>query len=286
MYVEVLNDVETVVRRTRTDGGGSYFFGNLGAGRYFSRVRPFGTNYEEQTQEVEINTFIGGRQVADAQYRDFYLKVRKTGTQTTGAPGVVFAQQVPEAAKRAYDRAVSEIDAKRVDAGIAELRNAVNIFPEYFQSLDLLGIELLKQQKYEEAVPFLERALAVNEKSGGTWYGLAFCYSALNRPEKAVDAAKRAANFSHDSADVALILGISLRMDKQFTDAEKALVRAKSLSSGKNADVLWNLALLYAHDLKNLRRAADELESYLKLRPDHPNAESLRKLIQQYRAKS
>lgn len=286
-YVELLNDVETVVRRTRTDGGGSYFFGNLIAGRYVVRVRPFGTNFEEQAQEVEINTFIGGRQVADSQIRDFYLRAKKSASDSpTGAPGVLFAQDVPANAKRAYDKAVSEIEAKKVDAGINELRNAVAIFPDYFFALNLLGIELLKQQKFGDAVPFLERAVAVNDKSGSSWYGLAFSYYVLNQIPKAIDAANKAANFSPESSDVALILGLSLRKEQKYDEAEKALVRAKKLSLGKSPDVLWNLALVYAHDLKKFKEAANELESYLKLKPDHPDKELIRKLIVQYRSQS
>jgi tetratricopeptide (TPR) repeat protein len=80
-----------------------------------------------------------------------------------------------------------------------------------------------------------------------------------------------------------LILGIALRRAQKFVDAEKALLRAKKISEGKSPDVLWNLALLYAHNLKKLSLAADELEAYLKLRPDHPDAPLLKKLIQRYR---
>jgi tetratricopeptide (TPR) repeat protein len=284
-YVELLNDVDSVIRRIRTDGGGAYFFSGLGAGRYTVRVRPFGTNLEEQSQEVELNTFIGGRTVSDMQQRDFYLKVRKNSSASVPSyTGVVFAQEVPPDAKRSYDKAISDLDANRLDSGIQELRNAVTTFPQYFQALDRLGVELLKQQKWEESAQFLERAVAVNEKSGNSWYGLAFCYYAQDSAGKAVEAAKKADSFSPESADIALILGISLRKDKQYSEAEKALLKAKKLTDGKSPDVRWNLALLYAHNLKNFRLAADELEAYLKIKPDHPNATLLKKLIEQYRA--
>lgn len=286
VHVELLNDVESVVRRSRTDGSGSYYFSGLSAGRYLIRVRPFGTNFEEQTQEVEINTFIGGRQVADMQQKDFYLKIRKDQRAAIAPPGVVFAQDVPEDAKRAYERAVSEIAAKNADAGARELENALAIFPEYFQALDLMGVELLKRQKYDESIKFFERAVVVNEKSSNSWYGLSFCYYALDQAAKAVEAARKAGTFNPDSADIALMLGVALRKDKQYTEAEKSLLRAKKLSDGRSADVLWNLALLYAHNLKNYRLAAVELESYLKVNPDHPNAALLKKLIQQYRSQS
>jgi tetratricopeptide (TPR) repeat protein len=285
-YIELLNEVESVISRTKTDGGGGYYFTGLSAGRYQVRVRPFGTIYEEQAQEVELVTFVGGRQVADSQIRDFYLRERKSGSRQPGAPGVVFAQDVPPDAQKAYDRAVSNINTDRPDLGIQDLRSAIEIFPTYFLALDLLGVELLKQQRFADAVPFFERAIAVNPRSSNSWYGIAFCYYGLDQGGKAVEASKQAAALNPESTDIALMLGISLRKNRQFNEAEKALLKAKKLSDGKSPDVLWNLALLYAHNLKNYRLAAEELENYLKIKPDHPNAQLLKKLISQYRLQS
>lgn len=287
VYVELLNDVETVIRRMKTDGGGTFFFGNLISGRYLIRARPFGTNLEEQTQEVEINGFIGGRQVADMQQRDFYLKVKKNPADANDkAPGVVFAQDVSAEAKKAYDGALADLESNRADQGIQGLRNAIMAFPKYFLALERLGVELLKRQKYDEAIQLLERAVAVNEKSGNCWYGLSYSYFALDQTAKAVDTAKKASTLSPDSADIALMLGISLRKVQQYDEAEEALVKAKKLADGKKPDILWNLALLYAHNLKKYKLAADELEEYLKLSPNHPDTALLKKLIEQYRNQS
>lgn len=283
IYVELLNELGSIVSRYKTDGIGGYFFSSLTAGRFTVRVRPFGTNYEEQSQDVEINTFVGGRQVADHQQKDFFLKERKVPGAPSGAPGVVFAQTIPEQALTAYQRAIGHFESNRPDAGLSELRAAISIFPDYFVALERLGVELINRQQFEEAQARFTKAVAVNNRCSNCWYGLAFAFYATDA-DKAVDAAKKAATLAPDSADIALLLGISLRKDKRYSEAEKALLKAKKLSNGKSADVYWNLALLYAHNLKKYRRAADELESYLKIKPDHPNAELLRKLVKQYRS--
>src|SRR5688572_30840705 len=51
--VELTNEVYQVLQRTRTDGSGRYFFVGLSSGRFFVKVMPLGTNFEEQSQEVE-----------------------------------------------------------------------------------------------------------------------------------------------------------------------------------------------------------------------------------------
>ena len=284
-YVELLNEVESVLMRTKTNGVGNYNFENLSSGRFSVRVRAFGTNYEEQTQDVEIVTFVGGRQVADNIRRDFYMRARKSPDSQVGAPGVIFVQDVPPDAKQAYDRGVSHFDGGRVDLGVGELKAALAIFPTYFLALDRLGVELIKQQQWKEGGEHFARAVAVNDKSANSWYGLAFCLYAIGSGDKSVEAAKKASGLSPDSPDIQLLLGIALRRERQFNEAEKALLKAKNLSGGKSSEALWHLALLYAHDLKKFSLAADALGDFLKVEPSHPQATLLKKLIQQFREK-
>ena len=286
VYVELLNEINTVILRSKTDGSGGYFFVGMGAGRYNVRVRPFGTDYEEQTQEVEIVTTVGSRNTSDNQQKDFYLHPRRDSNKQLEVTGVIFAQEIPEEAKKAFDRALVEIAANRPDNGILELENATKIFPDYYNALDRFGSELLKKQKYIEARNLFERAVVVNPRSSNSFYVLAYVFYAQDLTTESIDMAKKAVTLAPESADVNIMLGIALRKGKQFSDAEKALLKAKKLTKGKSADASWNLALLYAYNLKNNRLAADELENYLKINPNHPDAEKLRKLISQYRAGS
>ena len=283
VYVELLNEINTVVFRVKTDGGGVYFFIGMAAGRYNVHVRPFGTDYEEETQEVEIVPAMGSGKASDNQQKDFFLRPRKDVNKQLGVTGVIFAQEIPEEAKKAFDRALVEIEANRSDNGILELENAAKIFPDYYYALDRLGSELLKKQKYVEAGKAFERAVVVNPRSSNSLYGLAYVLYSQDLTTESIDMAKKAVTIAPESADINIMLGIALRKGKQFSDAEKALLKAKKLTKGKSADASWNLALLYAYNLKNNRLAADELENYLKINPNHPDVEKLRKLIAQYR---
>jgi len=284
VYVELLNEVNTVLMRTRTSGSGGFQFGGMTSGKFTILVRPFGTDYEEQSQEVEIvNVVIGGRRSSDAANADFYLKPRRNANTPTAAAGVVFAQEIPTDAKKAFDSAVTEFEAKRDDAGIALLETAVRIFPDYYYALDRLGSESLKKQRYADAQKYFERSVAINAKSSNSWYGLAFALFSAGQIDRSIEAGKKAATLAPENTDINLMLGIALRRGRQYTDAEKAMLKAKKLSNGLSADTSWNLALLYAYNLRNQRLAADELENFLKVRPDHPDAERLKRLIRQFR---
>ncbi|MEJ7623852.1 MAG: tetratricopeptide repeat protein [Pyrinomonadaceae bacterium] len=283
--VELLNEIDAVLSRTKTNGAGAYFFVNMSAGRFTIRVRTFGTDYEEQAAGVEVvNIVMGGRSSTDSVQQDFYLRTtRESAAKRRKAPGVVFAQAVPPDAEKAFGLAMSEFDANRPDRGFAELHNAIQVYPEYFLALERLGVESLKIQKYADARKYFERAVAVNARSSNCWYGLSYARYVENNPPDAVEAAKKAAELAPESADISLMLGVAQRKNKDYPDAEKSMIRAKKLSGNKLADASWNLALLYVYNIKDKRRAAEELENYLKIRPDHPNADQLKKLISQFR---
>lgn len=286
IYVELQNEVYSALARTKTDGSGRYFFSSLSAGRFYIRVLPYGTNLEEQTQEVEIVTVVAGRSVSENAQKDFYLRERRDRADSPTITGTVFVQDVPQKAQEAYKKAIAEFDAKSDEAGVKELQNALQVFPDYFLALERLGSEFIKFQMYLEAQVIYQKAVAVNPRSFGCWYGLSFASYGLNQAKEAVEAAEKAVSLNPQSIEATLLLGISERRAKQYEKAEKSLKRADKLAKGKSADAHWNLALLYAHNLKRYNEAADELELYLKIQPNAENAEAVKKLIKQFRGKN
>ncbi len=287
VYIELQNDVYSTLARTKTDGSGRFSFGGLSAGRFYIRVLPYGTNLEEQTQEVEIVNFIApGRSASENVQRDFYLRVRRNEADSRTITGIIFVQDVPEQARKSYQKAVAELDDKKVKSGITELKNAIKLFPDYFLALERLGNEFIKQQKYQDAQEVFKRAVAVNSRSYSDWYGLGYASYALNQSETAVEAAEKAVSLNPKSIEALLLLGISQRQAKLYDKAEKSLKQADKSAKGKSADVHWNLALLYAHNVNRFKEAAVELELFLKAEPNAENAEAIKKLIKQFREKA
>jgi len=80
---------------------------------------------------------------------------------------------------------------------------------------------------------------------------------------------------------------MAYRVDKQYPEAEKSFKQSLKYVDAANApDVHWNLALLYSHNMNRYGDAAKELETYLKLSPDAPNKETIKKLIQDFKDKA
>jgi tetratricopeptide (TPR) repeat protein len=277
VYVELINDVNSVLQRMRTDGSGRFVFRGVSQGRFQVRVLALGTIYEDQTQEVETS----GRPSRDTIQKDFYLRLRKSGP--VSAPGTIFVQEIPEEAKIIYQRGVADLDRNRLEDGVAGLESALKIFPDYYLALERLGLIYVTQQEYEKAAGVFSKAVVVNPRSFNGWYGLSVSHYALKQSDAAVEAAQKAVTLNSNSADALLALGVSLRQSKRYEEAEKPLKQADKITKGLSPDVHWNLALLYAKNLNRFSDAANELELYLKTTPDTSQTENIKKLIKKYR---
>ncbi|MGR0481137.1 MAG: tetratricopeptide repeat protein [Candidatus Electronema sp. V4] len=78
----------------------------------------------------------------------------------------------------------------------AELEGVLQKDPNNFDALDGTGIVLLRQKKAEEALKYLERALAVNDKDAMLHVHLSLAHEQLQKPEQAAAALKKANELS------------------------------------------------------------------------------------------
>jgi tetratricopeptide (TPR) repeat protein len=289
--VELLDDLNRLVQRQRTDSAGRYYFFGMSSGRFTIRVMPYETDYQEQEQGVEIVNF--NRQLGDggpvqasgfaSEQRDFFLKLRRGVTGTTGA---VFVQEVPPEAKKLFEKAISDLNEKKEKEGLAGLKSAIEKFPKYFHALERLGSEYVRLKYYEPAAMLLKAAIDVNPRSFRSWYGFAFSLNALNQDAEALTAIQKALEIYSDSPEALLLSGVLLRQDKKFNEAEKSLVKAKELAKSKIPMIHWHLALLYGQDLKRYADAAKELKLFLKAQPESKDSEKIKELIKEFEEKA
>lgn len=284
--VEVLDDFSRTIARTRTNAAGRYIFNRLSSGRFKIRVLPYGTDYEEQEQDVEIQNFSrdGIATGFDNAQRDFYLRLRKSSQQNTKSESI-FVQEVPLQAKETYKKAIDLLDNKKQDQGLKELKSAIELFPDYFDALELLGLEYVKLKHFEAAYVLLNKAVEINARAYKSWYGVAYSLYSLNAIEQALKAIEKANSIDQSSVESKLLSGVLLRQSKRFKEAETDLLKAKELSKGAVAEVHWHLALLYGNNLQRYEEAAAELELFLKARPNSKDNEAIKKLIKQFREK-
>lgn len=287
--VELLDEVEMRIAQVYTDGAGLYSFRNLSSGTFILRANADGTHLE---QTARISLF-ATRATGGSHYEqvDLVMPTRAEKKAATSAnAGTVFAQEVPEEARKVYERALKQLDnSKLAQQGIASLQEALDIFPKYYLALERLGIEHVKRQEYEPAHAALTRAVAVNPNGSAALYVLGVTCFHLNQVAEAVAALDKSLKLAPNSPNAALThfyLGLALWKTGQQAQGEPHLKKACELNcAALPADIHLNLARYYS-DNKRYKEAADELEMFLKLAPDAADAGNIRAVIRQLRAKA
>ncbi|SRR6266404_3426214 len=271
------------------DHNGSFSFRNLEAGRYTITVDG-GEEYENVIESVYIDDMrstgaAGIRPPLRVYTLPIYLQPKRD-TTPSHRPGTIDAKlaDVPAPAKDLYKKAL-EFEKDGVnDKAVQQLKLALSIYPSFVLALNELGVLYLKLSQPDNAVSSLAVAvkLAPDEFSPRLNYGIAL----LNQ-RKFVEAETqfRAAKSVNGYAPVAhMYLGIVLAVQRKLDEAEKELLFAASskLSETTLAHRYLGGVYMEKHDCK---RAADELEIYVKLMPDAPDAERTRATIKECRRK-
>lgn len=277
LNVELLNDVDSVLFRTKTDSSGRFMFQRLSLGIFQVRVQTYGSNYIGQTKRVQLE------RTRTFEQLDFVLSTKRGASTTVGA---VFVQEVPNPARKEYERGIALLEkTDQQKEGMLALKKAVELFPAYFDALERLGTEYVKLQEWEPAIPVLIKAIEVNARAYQSLNTLSVAQYHLKQLPEAVESMRRAITLNQSSSTANLWLGMLLRQTSKLDEAETYLKQADQLAGSKSADVHWQLALLY-NQLKRPKEAADELELFLKVQPDSKDKELIKKLIQKLRQPS
>jgi tetratricopeptide (TPR) repeat protein len=292
MIVELLDEFERTVARTRTNNSGYYEFTGIGAGDYSVRVFTFGTDYEEQTDRIEeiVNeTVQAGNRVQttgfESKMHDIFLKLHRGLTPENVA---LFVQDVPPAARKLYEKGISDLNDKHDAEGLQELKAAITAFPKYFEALNRLGMEYIrlgKPETYQAAEILLQAAVEVNARANKSWYALAYARYSLGKDPEALTAVEKSLELNAYAPEAHILRGALLRRAKKYPEAVTELRKAVEMSKDTMPKAHWELAHVY-EAMARYADAAKELRLFLKAQPNSQDSEQIKKLIADFETKA
>ena len=250
------------VRTVFTDASGRFKFPGLRAGNYRLRAETAGLPYEENSQPVELYSIQRAGSTSTTEETnvfDITLRKKKSGLGSGSTPTVVFVQEVPTPAREEFNRGASSI-RKDPESGILALKKALEIFPDYYDALELLGTEYLEKGKFDNAIPTLVHAVEVNNKAYKCMYALGVAFLNLKQLDESITWLQKAAEGDPANADVFMKLGIAYGNKGALSESETALKKAYQFGV---VDALLYLAGIYNKQEK-YGDAWRQLELYLK----------------------
>jgi tetratricopeptide (TPR) repeat protein len=298
VIVELQAGTGATVGQTNTNNEGDFFFAGLVESSYTVVVRS--PDHNPVSETVEFTRRVDENTPGELRTVEMTITPR-AGLTPRPAPGrVAVAQAVPARAREAFDRGMKLAREGKAQEAELAVREAVGLFPDYFDARFWLANELIRTNRLDDAVQQLEVARRVSPKDGRIY--LSFGQLLMLKRNFAVAAAvfAEAARLSPADPQGFMQRGTALveyasRIDPSAStkaaaerraaldDAEKSLTQAYRLSGKRLSAVHLQLARVY-EKRGEPARAADELEQYLGENPSAANAPAIRGAVKTLRA--
>jgi tetratricopeptide (TPR) repeat protein len=281
VFLETPNGLK---RETLSDDQGNYEFRGIGAGRYrLSAINPDEPKqYSDRAESDNTRAFANRVQV------DIYLRLPHGEADQSYKPGTVNVseaiQKIPKPARKAHEQGLKAQKENRVEQALAGFNQALEIYPQYFQALTDRGNLLMQQNKLAEAMTDFERALQINGQYSPALRGAGYCNIQQRKYEVAIGLLEKSLIYEPKIALTHMLLGYANLSLNRYEQAKRELQQALKLGPDSVVRARVYLAEVFAHE-QRFKEAADEIRTYLRLRPEAADAESLRKLEADWRAR-
>jgi tetratricopeptide (TPR) repeat protein len=269
-----------------TTRDGDFEFANLPQASYEVVVKHQG--YYPAMERAEF--FYDRNSIPRVEVIRVEINLRPLESTTNEKAGSTFVQEIPPAARAAYDQGIAKLREGQPVEAVALLREATSIFAEYFDAHVALGARLLDEKKYEEALGELEKARLVNDRDAKVYQLFGVLMAAQQKYALAEWAFRAAIDRDPLSLQSIYNHGVVLielsrtepdakKKQLQLNDAEKDLNRALEMTRERYYPAYLQRSRI--HEMRDNRKAAArDLETYLKLNPNSPRATEIRAKIE------
>ena len=283
-----------MVEQTVTNNEGDFSFSGLTDTSYTVIVSA--VDYNPVSESVEFVRAAASDQPGELRTVEITLTFKEPVRPPRA--GINFVQNIPAAALAAFEAGLKHSRENRPTEAIASYREAIKLFPNYFNANLTLAAELAKQGQLQEAITSLEAARAANPKDDRVYELFARVMMQQRKYSVAARIYAEAARLNPAETQYLLARATALieevvvmdaaasgagAEERSFAlaEAERILLQATK-QNDKLAEVHLQMARVYE---KRGERAgaAEQLERYLRKVPNAKNAEKIREAIKKLR---
>ncbi|HEY0079178.1 MAG TPA: tetratricopeptide repeat protein [Pyrinomonadaceae bacterium] len=256
-------------RITFADDDGVFSFNGLAGGNYSLNVEG-GKEFESVRESIYIE---GAKPI---YHVPIYLRLKPEANPAFAG--------VPKPAVELYDKGLEAARKGDMGKAVEHLNAALALHPKFAPALGELGVLYVRTGQLDKAVESFRSALKLMPDDAPTRLNYAIALLEKKEIAEAESQLRQSLKRNDSLAPAHMYLGVALMRSSKLDEAERELQRAVALGGDQMAQAHYYLGGIY-WGRKDYKRAADELETYLKLKPKAPNAEQVRATIKDLRSK-
>ena len=272
------------------DSSGAFMFSNLSPGNYTVVINA-GDEYEIASEAVFIDSdpnlsATGARIPSTPRRYTVMVHLQPNNKGAHAKAGVLNAAlaAVPENARKLYEKGLEQGRADNAAKAADTLKQAVAIYPNFPLALNELGVQYLKLRQVTKAVEVLREAVRLDPNAFTARLNLGIALLEAKQFTGAEEQLREAVKKNANAATAHMYLGITLMRLSKFDESEQELLVATKANSVQLSMANYYLGGLYwrKHDYP---RAVEQLEKYVTLEPNAPDAERVRATIKDLRGR-
>lgn len=147
------------------------------------------------------------------------------GSARPGNPVPVSQLRIPSKAIREYERSHKAFRSGDVHASAEHLQKALQIYPDFLQAHNELGLRFIQLRDYQKALAEHELALSLDARNAHTHQDLSFALLALNRAGEAETEARLALELDSQAVIAQYLLGRALVAQQRVTQEAVEMLR-------------------------------------------------------------
>ena len=264
-----------------TDLSGHFSFAGLRRGTYQLTAEGDGETFENTTVYADVVAFGSAPQIFTQN-----ISLRLKAGKRLPPAGLVSLEEmdpnVPESARKEYQKGVKDADEDRPGNAIRHFREAIKLYPPMYAAHLALADQQVKLQQYDDAVNSYKKSIELKPDKAAPYVGLGVTLVKQKRYGEAIPALTRSLEIEKQSSTSFLFLGIAEFQLGDYQPAETNLQRSYEIGKQPLANIY--LASLY-EQTGEPAKAIERLEAFLKDNPKDARSTQVREAIEKLRKK-
>jgi tetratricopeptide (TPR) repeat protein len=274
VVIRLRSDMIAFQTEIQTDIQGKFTFDGLYPTTYHLTID--GQGFRSYSSDIDIS-------MSKMSYEQVTLQLDKEpeakAVPAEGPAGSLNARiaQIPPKARKEFDAGKHRMKVQDAAGSVQHFQKAIELYPQYAEAYQLLGVVHLEGGKFGEAEPELQKAVEIEPHMSTAQFALGICRNQMAKYADAETALLRGLELDPESPDGHYELAKTYWALERWQDAEPHAQKAVTLKpdmAGAHV-LLGDIALRK----REAQRALDEYKDALRLDPKGPMATATQQMV-------